>query len=268
MSKRTVKFFTLLVAITALLSAIFIIVGTIVTARYGDESIGSTVFGEVRIFFDLVAEFSVYGIILFSFVHYKLETALKSFYFAIGSFAFAFLFEFFAEMIFFISVEGANPDVLAIYITGLLNNCIASLTLKRIIPTIIVAIIAYKFAKNGTSAPKKFISFKNPVTRTMAVFSIALFSINIVSLLATDIYTVCSAIPSMTKTEFKDSIGEFVLGALPAYGLTILYFLVFLYCALYVVYYACKKHTENAPIKKTKKVEAVKESTEEASEEE
>ena len=102
----------------------------------------------------------------------------------------------------------------------------------------------------------------------MAVFSIALFSINIVSLLATDIYTVCSAIPSMTKTEFKDSIGEFVLGALPAYGLTILYFLVFLYCALYVVYYACKKHTENAPIKKTKKVEAVKESTEEASEEE
>ena len=251
MSKRTLKFFALLVSISAVLSAILIMVSTTLDSTVGEEELVSVIFGEFRVFFDLVAEFSVFGIIIYSFCHYDLKTAMKSFYFALGSFTFALVFEIIANLVLFVKVEtGVTSDVLVLYTTGLIDACVATFTVKRALPAVLAAFLTYKFTNNYGRVPEKFISFKNPVTRTMGVFTLILFTVNFVSALGKDIFVVCSSIPEMTKAAFLDSLGSYILSAIPTYLFTIAYFLVFLYCALFLIYYISKKYMEIKPIKK------------------
>ena len=139
---------------------------------------------------------------------------------------------------------------MVLYTTGLIDACVATFTVKRALPAVLAAFLTYKFTNNYGRVPEKFISFKNPVTRTMGVFTLILFTVNFVSALGKDIFVVCSSIPEMTKAAFLDSLGSYILSAIPTYLFTIAYFLVFLYCALFLVYYISKKYMEIKPIKK------------------
>ena len=175
---------------------------------------------------------------------------MKSFYFALGSFAFALVFEIIANLVLFVTIEGAvSSDILVLYTTGLIDSCVATFTIKRALPAILAAFLTYKFTNNYGRVPEKFISFKNPVTRTMGVFTLILFTVNMVSLLGKDIFVVCSSIPEFTKAEFLDTIDDYILNSVPTYIFTVIYFLVFLYCALFLVYYISKKYMESAPAK-------------------
>ena len=269
MSKRTVKFFTLLVLITSVTSMLFITASVLADTLIEDEHTFSIVLSYVRTIFDLIAEFTVYGIVIYCFSRYELKDSLKSFIFAVVSFLLAIVYSLAGTIVYNLVLnEGLSANDIVANIFMSLGESLLLTILTRVIPCIVLAIIVYLCTKRGTKGIKHFISFRNPVQLAMIILTVLLFLINLASALGMDIYIVLSSIPLMTKTEFFDSIGKYILDAIPDYVSIFFYYLLLLYSSLFLVYMLCKKHTENAPIKKTKKVEAVKESTEEASEEE
>ena len=245
MNKKTIKLFTILTLSTALASAVFITVQVLLDIILGSEHTVSAIFLEIRTFVDLLAEYTAYTIVLYCFCRYKLETALKSFIFAGSSFLFAIFCQLGGTVAFNIasnpSISGSEVIVNSI---GSFSSFLSSSIITRVLPCILLAILAYKITKNKATKPQKFISFKNEITRVIAIFTLVIFVINLASLIIAD----ASYLSTITRTEFFKqfgSWGNYILIILPEYLFVTFYYLIYIYCILFFGYKLCDKLTEN-----------------------
>lgn len=258
MSKRTIKFSSLLVLITALLSAVFIAINLVLDFKFGEASDPSLIFGFFRTTVDLVAEYSAYAVVLFAFCHYPLKKAYPSLIIAGSSFLFAMVFMVFGTSFLAAIVDPENVDIWKVFEVSFLSALLGTF-LERVVPCLLLAFISYLFTKNGNQKITKFITFKNPTQRSMLVFTLTMFTYNFVLTIVTDaLYLRNEVIPEYTKTKFFDEFfGPFMLEATINYIVVIFQYLMLLYGVLFLVYYLECKVEENKQIFNFKKSKAV-----------
>lgn len=260
MSKRATRFLIFLILITSLVSATFtvpsVIVDTIVDGTENPPLLlqtASVTLSHVRALFDLIAEFTAYAIVLFCFCRYELKDALKSFIFAGLSFLFAIIFNVLATAAYNLFL---NDISFLSFIINSINTFGKSLSvsfLTSILPCVLLAFIAYKLTNSKTMKITKFISFKEPILKTIAIFTLILYCINLVSALVNDIVYIANTIPEVTKSEFIKLMKSYIPNSIIAVYIPLhIHFLALLYCILFFVFHICKKYIDAEPNKKTK----------------
>lgn len=246
MSKRTTLFLSLLALVTALLSVVFILVSFLVDI-FADSEVASLTFKEIRTAFDLIAEYTALGIVIYAFCRYSFKEAKRSVLIALGSFVFSFLFQIIATgAIEFKTSESSSEDIwlsiLMFAAFGLLG-----LLIERVLPCILIAFISYLCTKNGTTKITGLFSFKNPIQKTMLISAIAIYLINAVPTLILYIIEI-AGIGGTSQLYFE----EFMLNYIIPHLLILVYNFLLTYVVFLVVYLICNKYAESAPIKKIK----------------
>ena len=256
MNKRSIKFTSLLVAITATLSILFIIASLLVDL-FASNGILSDVFYYVRVAFDLIAEFSCYAIILYAYCRYPFKKAWPALLVAIGSCLLTHIFLVVAECI----TEYISPTENVEFGTAVLSIITAALSgifIERIIPFMAIVLISYLCTRNGTEKISKLVSFKNPIQRAMLISSILVFSINAFPALFVvirDLTKLNELAGYVNETEGWQTFWRILgFGALEQFAI-VLYNFVLLYAVYMLVYYLCEKYSLSAPTKKTTKNE-------------
>ncbi|MBQ8546057.1 MAG: hypothetical protein IJ437_03850 [Clostridia bacterium] len=249
MSKRTTLFLSLLALITALLSAVFILVSFFVDVFAGNE-VASLTFEEIRTAFDLIAEYTALGIVIYAFCRYSFKDAKRSILIALGSFIFSFLFQIIATGAIEFKTSDASSEDIWLSILMFSAFGLLGLFIERILPCLLIAFIAYIFTKNGTKRITKIFSLKNPIQRAMLVSALAIYLINAVPTLILYIIEIVGI--GGTSQLY---IEEFMLNYVVPHLLILLYNFILTYVVFLAVYIICNKYAESAPIKKVKKTE-------------
>ena len=262
MSKRTTKFLILLALITSGISVFFITCSFLVD-NFTENVMLRDAFYYIRTAFDLVAEYTAFAVVIYAFCRYPVKKAWPAVLVALGSFLISALFQIGATTIVQIlnNQDLSTGDILGNIGIDLLLG-IVGLTIERLIPCVLIALITFLSAMHGTSRISKIISFKNPSQRAMIISCFLMYLINAVpQLILTMIDFISIGGPSnMYAEEFFAFIGfELVLQQV----MILIYNLILQYLVYLFIYYLCQKHEENAPIKKQTVVTLNTASTEE-----
>lgn len=242
MSKRTTIFLSLLALATALLSVVFILCSFFVDQF--DNQVASMVFEELRTAFDLIAEYTALGIVIYAFCRYTPKKASRSLLIALGSFLFSFLFQIGATALTeMISSENFLVNVAMFTLFGAFG-----LVIERILPCLLIALISFLFTKNGTKRITNIFSFRNPIQRSMIVSAVVIYLVNAIPMLILHILEIISI--GGTQNMYFD---EFLMNYIIPHLLVVLYNLLLVYGIFLLIYFICKKFEEKAPIKKTNK---------------
>lgn len=249
MSKRAIKFFILLAGVTAGISAFFITCSFLVDL-ITDNAIISDAFYYIRTAFDLVAEFTAFGIVIYAFCRYSAKQAIPSVFIALGSFVFSAVFQIGATAVVQIvnGTDLSTADILGNIGIDLLLGLLG-LSIERLIPCVVIALIAFLSSMHGTQRISKAVSFKNPAQRAMLISCFLMYLINAVPQFVLSMLDLINygGPSNMYAEEFFAFIGFNVIlnqASILIYNL-VLQYLVYLF-----IYYLCQKHEENAPIKK------------------
>ena len=255
MSKRAIKFFVLLAGVTAGISAFFITCSFLVDL-ITDNAIISDAFYYIRTAFDLVAEFTAFGIVIYAFCRYSAKKAIPSAFIALGSFVFSAVFQIGATALVQIinNTTLSAADIIGNIVIDLLLGLLG-LSIERLIPCVVIALIAFLSSMHGTQRISKVVSFKNPAQRAMIISCFLMYLINAVPQFVLSMLDLINygGPSNMYAEEFFAFIGFNVIlnqASILIYNL-VLQYLVYLF-----IYYLCQKHEENAPIKKYKGVAA------------
>lgn len=255
MSKRSIKFLILLAAVTAGISVFFISCSFLVDL-FTENDIVSDAFYYIRTAFDLVAEYTAFAIVIYAFCRYSAKKAWPAVLIALGSFLFSALFQIgaTAAVQIYTNTELGLGDILGNIGIDLLLG-ILGLTIERLIPCAIIALITFLCTMKGTQRISKLISFKNPSQRAMLISCLFIYIIAATPELVLSIIELISygGPSNMYAEEFFSFIGFNIIlnqTAILVYNLILQYFVYLL------IYYLCQRHEENAPIKKYKGVDA------------
>ncbi len=249
MSKRTTKFLILLAFVTAGISVFFISCSFLVDQLTNNDII-SDAFYYIRTAFDLVAEYTAFAIVIYAFCRYRAKEAWPTVLIALGSFLLSALFQIGATAAVQIisGTELSTGDILGNIGIDLLLGLLG-LTIERLLPCVLIALITFLSTMHGTQRISKVVSIKNPAQRAMLISAVLMYLINAVpQLVLTIIDLIALGGPSnMYAEDFFAFIGFNIIlnqAAILVYNL-VLQYLIYLF-----VYYLCQKHEENAPIKK------------------
>lgn len=252
MSKRSIKFSALLAGVTAGLSILFILVSLLVDL-YANNDIVSDAAYYIRTAFDLIAEYTALGIVIYAFCRYSAKKAWPSFIIAFSSFALSLFFQIASTAVFNVvtktdmSSSGVFGNIAMDLMFGLLTMFI-----ERILPCCAIALITFLCTKNGTAKISKLFSFKNPVQRAMLLSATLIYLINAVSTLYLDIMNIIS-IGGTQNMYFE----EFVLQVILPHISIVIYNFVLQYAVYLLIYILCQKYAESAPIKRVKATTSV-----------
>ncbi len=248
MSKRTTIFLSLLALVTALLSATFILVSFFVDIFAGE--VARLIFLEIRTTFDLIAEFTALGIIIYSFCRYTPNKAKRSILIALGSFVFSLVFQLVATgFLEYFTTEITAKDfwLNRLFDTGI---SLIGFTIERILPCALIVLITFLLTRKGTSKITKLFSFKNPIQKSMFFSALTIYLINLIPSLIGQIISLIS-VGGTQNLYFEEFMMDYIL----PHVFTIAYYLILAYAVFLVIYFICNKYAESAPIKKSKKIE-------------
>lgn len=279
MSKRATKFLILLALVTSGISVFFISCSFLID-QFTDSALLSDTFYYIRTAFDLVAEYTAFAIVIYAFCRYKFKQAWPSVIIALGSFLISAVFQIGAT-----AAENIVSPILGDIIAGkikldfsnfaniletikniansikfdfydILGNIgidlllgFFGLTIERLIPCVLIALITFLSTMHGTSRISKAVSFKNPSQRAMMISCLLLYLINAVpQLILTVIDFIGYGGPSNMYAE--DFFAFIAFELILQQASILIYNLVLQYLVYLLIYYLCQKHEENAPIKK------------------
>ncbi len=253
MSKRATKFLILLALVTSGISVFFISCSFLID-QFTDSALLSDTFYYIRTAFDLVAEYTAFAIVIYAFCRYKFKQAWPSVIIALGSFLISAVFQIGATAIVQIT---SNPELGTWDILGNVGIDLLlgffGLTIERLIPCVLIALITFLSTMHGTSRISKAVSFKNPSQRAMMISCLLLYLINAVpQLILTVIDFIGYGGPSNMYAE--DFFAFIAFELILQQASILIYNLVLQYLVYLLIYYLCQKHEENAPIKKYKGV--------------
>ncbi len=244
MSKRTTIFLSLLALATALLSVLFISISFLVDFLADNET-ASLVFKEIRTAFDLIAEYTAFGIVIYSFCRYTPGKAKRSILIALGSILLSFMFQIIATAVYELTTSAEESgdiwtNILMFTLFGLLG-----VVIERILPCLLIAFITFLCTRNGTAKVSRIFSFKNPIQRSMLFSAITIYLINEIPTLILHIIEIVGI--GGTSQLYAE---EFMLNYVIPHILILVYNLIFVYFIFLIVYFICKKFEESAPIKR------------------
>jgi hypothetical protein len=252
MSKRSIKFSVLLASVTAGLSVLFILISLFVDL-FAKNEIASDIMYYTRTAFDLIAEYTVLGIVIYAFSRYSPKKAWPSLIIAFSSFTVSLIFQITSTAIFNVATK---TDISS---SGVFGNIaidlmfsLLTLFIERIVPCGAIALITVLCTKNGTARISKLISFKNPVQRAMLISSVLIYLVNAIPALYLDIMGIIS-IGGTQNMYFED----FMLQVILPHISTVIYHFILLYVVYLLVYILCQKYAESAPIKKVNATKSV-----------
>ena len=246
MSKRSIKFSVLLVGVTAGLSILFILVSLLVDLLASNEILSEALY-YTRTAFDLIAEYTALGIVIYAFYRYSAKKA------SFSSFAFSLFFQIASTAIFNIATK-ADMSSSGIFGNMAIDLMFGLLTLfvERIVPCGAIALITFLCTKNGTARISKLFSFKNPVQRAMLFSAVLIYLVNAVPALYLDIMNIIG-IGGTQNMYFED----FMLQVILPHISIVIYHFVLQYVVYLFIYYLCQKYAESAPIKRVKATTSV-----------
>ena len=257
MSKRTTIFLSLLALVTALLSVLFLLVLFFVNLFSENQTV-NTIFEYVRTAFDLIAEYTAWGIIVFAFSRYKFNKAMRGVLIALGSLLFSFIFQLVATG--FKEYYTTYMTAKEFWMSRLLDLGIGSIGffIERILPCFLIVLVAYLFTKNSRSRYEKLFSFKNPTQRTMIVSSLVIYVITLVPTLIGHIREI-KLIGGTQNLYFS----EFFMYYIVPHIFIVLFNLILVYGVLLLVYFISCRFEDGKP-EKIKKVPVAVEDTDKA----
>ncbi len=248
MSKRTTIFLSLLALVTALLSTLFLLVLFFVNL-FSENVAVNLIFENIRTAFDLIAEYTAWGIIIFAFSRYRFKYAIRSLWIALGSLVFSFIFQLVATG--FKEYFETYMTAKDFWISRLLDLGIGSVgfLIERILPCCLILLIAYFFTKNGARNERLF---SKPTQKTMIVSSVVIYIITLVPVLIGHIKEL-NAIGGTQNLYFS----EFLMYYIVPHLFIVLYNLVLVYGVFLLVYFISAKFEDRKPKIKIKENEAV-----------
>lgn len=243
MSKRTTIFLSLLALVTAILSVLFISVSFCVDFFF-DSKTASMIFEEVRTAFDLIAEFTALGIVIYSFCRYTPKNASRSIFIAIGSILLSFIFQIIATAAFEFTTSAEASDVIweSVLMFSLFGTL--GLVVERILPCLLIAFIAFLCTRNLaiTKAARTV-----GVVKTIGLSSLVIYLVNAVPALILHIIELVSI--GGTSQLYAE---EFMLNYVVPHLLILVYNGALVFGVFGLVYFICKKFEDGAPIKRKK----------------
>ena len=232
MKRKFYRLAFILIVSTALLSVLFAILHYIASERIDAGSSFLTFTYYLKKFFDLVAVFTGYGIIIYAFSRYTTMDGMKiTAMFAI-SFAISFVYQVLGTCIH----EGDfSLDFILFTIYYAFGDCF----ITQYIPALLVALLAYKTTAGGTARITKLVSWSNPTQRVMIIVTLVIFAINFASLLFFNI------LAFLIEAEWLISLEELgsILGSILE---TAFLYIVFQYAIYMIMHKVFEKSTQNA----------------------
>lgn len=178
MNKKTINFSIVLVLITSLLSIALIIASFGVESKNGPDALSSLIIGEIRVAFDLIADFTVYGIIIFAISTYKFSKAWPAYIMAASSFAISKLFSIPAS----ISLGMVkNPELNLwqfLVVTDFVSNEYISFLETKLVPILVITIVTHLCTKDYTKTVRSPFEFKNPTVKSILISTAIIYFIN------------------------------------------------------------------------------------------
>lgn len=241
MKKNFFKFSLILNISCALLSAIFMFICAACEKKYNGEAFFTFLY-YVKTFFDLLAVFVGYSTIIYAFSNFDFKNGLIS----IGTFSVSV----FISYITFIIGKCIYPassytDVLSSatyseslsfdYVLFLIIYSAGSCFITQLVPALLIALITHLVTSKGQKRLiTGFISWKNPIQRTMLIVTLGLFAFNVL------FYTFASMLPYLISQNFSILYSAFI-DIIINYVTTIVFYLVmqyFVYFFMYKIYHA------------------------------
>ena len=227
MKKNFFKISLVLNIVFALLSAgVWIFYNYYATTYQGDSFLAFISY--TRLFFDLLAQFIGYSTILFAFSKLDFKNGLIS----IGTFsvsvAISMVVQVISECSMLESALSLRTVIASIYLAA--GTC----AINQLAPAILLAALTVKLTKNCKNPMiTKFISWSNPVQKTMMIACIVLCSVNVLAITSLDLF------PFLIQNEFKffkEDLVSVIKVYVTDYIITIIFYLVLQYVVYYWMY--------------------------------
>ena len=245
MKRKFVKLSILMVSITALLS-----VGASIfyycADTYSDQgSVLPLIAQYVKMLFDVIAVFTGYGVVIYAFSRYQANKAIYSIAIFGISVLISHIYSVVATSITtwedIVNAVDTNGDTIPVVrsIVTLIYTSLGNCVVSQLLPCVLVAFLTFMLTKDGARRLNSFISWKNPIHRSMIITTLVIFGINILSLVCIDI------IPFAYERDFllyEYEIWERVV--IPIVSYVVLYLLV-QYSMYVLTYKICYKHGED-----------------------
>jgi len=205
--KRFYKLAFIAILGTAALSLIISLAYFLAAERFDSGSTFMYILYYVKVVFDLLSNFVGYGTIIYALTHFGWYDSLK----VVGIYSLSVVAYWLYETIVFTIFGNDMSSVTATYgdstLDLLMYNAfyfLGQLIITLMIPVLILLLIGRRLIKDTEFTPfNKFVTFKNPVQKTMAIFCITLTAINILSFFFLNI------LPFLIEEEFYITFPDF-----------------------------------------------------------
>lgn len=236
MKKNYFKLSLALNITTAVLAVIFSIVYYVYVGQVSEGDGFLSFLSYVKTFFDLIAVFVGYSTIIYAFSRFDFHNGII----AIGVFAISFLISFVFQVVGACIDNGAELTVdFFIYVV---YYSFGNGFITQMIPALLLAFIAHKTTRDGTKRITKFISWNNPIQKSMIIMTLIVFGLNIVS------HTGFNVLPDLIAYEFYITESLF-WDIILSYFVLILFYLAMQYTIYFLMYRFYDKYVDSHPEK-------------------
>ena len=244
MKKNFFKFSLCLNVVFAILAVIFTIIFYVMSAKIDEGEALLDVLQYAKTFFDLLAVFTGYTTIIYAFNKFGFYNGLI----AIGVFSISFLISFVFQVV------GSCIDNSAAFTTDFLIYVIyyafGNGFISQMIPALLLAYISHKASKKGNKTIKQFISWQNPVQRSMLIITLIIFGLNVVA------HTGFVVLPTIISefSEYGSITYDFFTEIIVSYVVLIIFYLIMQYIVYFLVYGIFDNYCLSHPDKPSKDI--------------
>lgn len=247
MNKKTINFSILLVLITSLLSIAFIITNFVVELKNGSDAVVTLVFGEIRTVFDLIAEFTAYGIIVFAISTYRLSKAWPAYIIAFSSFAISKIFSIPASIYLGMLQNPGYNLWQFLFSVDYVSYEYSSFLETKLVPILVITIVTYLCTKDYTERIHSPFHFKNPTVKSILISTVIIYFIN------TSLKVIYYSLALISVGGFSGIYkSDFISSILIPLIMDLIYYLILQYFVVFLVQIISLRNQENIKPKKFK----------------
>ena len=239
MKRNFFKFSLCLNVIFAVIAVIFTIIFYVMSSRIDEGEAILDVMQYTKTFFDLLAVFVGYTTIIYAFNKLGFNEGLVS----IGIFAISFLISFVFQVV------GSCIDNSTAFTSDFLIYVIyysfGSGFITQMLPAILLAFISHKASRHGSKTITQFISWKNPVQKSMLIITFIIFGLNVVS------HTGFVVLPGVISefSEYGSITYQFFTDIIVSYVVLIIFYLIMQYVVYFLVFGIFENYCLSHPAK-------------------
>ena len=226
MKRNFFKFSLCLNIIFAVIAVIFTLIFYVCSSRIDEGEVFLDVLQYTKTFFDLLAVFTGYTTIIYAFNKLGFNNGLIS----IGVFSISFLISFVFQVVG--SCIDNSSDFTIDFLIYVIYYSFGSGFITQMVPALLLAFISHKNSKKGSKSITQFISWKNPVQRSMLIITFILFGLNVLT------HTGFVVLPTLISefSQYGSITYEFFTEIIVSYVVLIIFYLIMQYVVYFLVF--------------------------------